>query len=63
LALSDYLKYRDQAYQQVLAAGNKDISGKKFIELRQWLYNIGEALTEETPDFARIWDELSSEVD
>lgn len=62
-ALSTYLKYRDQAYQQVYAAGNKDISAKKFVELRQWLYNIGAALVEETPDFARVWDELSSEVD
>ena len=62
-ALSSYLKYRDEAYQQVFAAGNRDISAKKFTELRQWLYNIGTALVEETPDFARVWDELSSEVD
>jgi len=62
-ALTSYLKYRDEAYQQVYAAGNKDISAKKFTELRQWLYNIGTALVEETPDFARVWDELSSEVD
>lgn len=62
-ATRDYLKYRDQAYEQVYASGNQSISAKKFTELRQWLYNIGTALVEETPDFARVWDELSSEVD
>jgi hypothetical protein len=62
-AVGTYLKYREQAYQDVYSAGNKDISAKKFTELRQWLYNIGTALVEETPDFARVWDELSSEVD
>ena len=62
-AVRTYLQYRDQAYQQVFAEGNKSLEGKKFTELRSWLYNIGETISQQYPNFSRVWDELSSEVD
>ncbi len=62
-AVRTYLQYRDQAYQQVFAEGNRSLEGKKFTELRSWLYNIGETISQQYPNFSRVWDELSSEVD
>lgn len=66
-AVKEYFKYRDQAIAQYVAAGGRESGfgqAKQTLELRQWLFNIGNALAETYPDFQRVWDrELSSEVD
>jgi hypothetical protein len=66
-AAKEYLGYRDKAIAQYVAAGGKEggfATSKSAIELRQWLFNIGTALSEAVPDFQRVWDrELASEVD
>ena len=66
-AAREYLNYRDQAIAQYVAAGGKEggfATAKQAAELRQWLFNIGVALSDAVPDFQRVWDrELASEVD
>jgi hypothetical protein len=66
-AAKEYLGYRDKAIAQYVAAGGKEggfATSKSATELRQWLFNIGTALSEAVPDFQRVWDrELASEVD
>jgi hypothetical protein len=50
-----------------VASGGKEggfDTAKKAEPLRDYLVSIGQALIQQNPDFARIWDrELSSEVD
>jgi hypothetical protein len=66
-AVKEYLGYRDQAIADYVAAGGKEggfATAKQAADLRQWLFNIGTALSEAVPDFQRVWDrELASEVD
>ena len=66
-SVASYLDYRDKAVQQYIAAGGKEggfDTAKKAEPLRDYLVSIGQALIQQNPDFARIWDrELSSEVD
>jgi hypothetical protein len=66
-SVATYLDYRDKAVQQYIAAGGKEggfDTAKKAKPLRDYLVSIGQALIQQNPDFARIWDrELSSEVD
>jgi hypothetical protein len=66
-SVATYLDYRDKAVQQYVAAGGKEggfDTAKKAEPLRDYLVSIGQALIQQNPDFARIWDrELSSEVD
>jgi hypothetical protein len=66
-SISTYLDYRDKAVQQYVASGGKEggfDTAKKAEPLRDYLVSIGQALIQQNPDFARIWDrELSSEVD
>jgi len=66
-AVAEYLRYRDQAIAKYVAAGGKPsgfATAKAAAPLRQWLFNIGDALGEAEPDFQRVWDrELASEVD
>ena len=66
-AVSEYLGYRDKAIAEYVAAGGKEggfATAKQAAELRQWLFNIGTALSEAVPEFQRVWDrELASEVD
>jgi hypothetical protein len=66
-AVGEYLRYRDQAIAKYVAAGGKPggfATAKAAAPLRQWLFNIGDALGQAEPDFQRVWDrELSSEVD
>jgi hypothetical protein len=66
-SISTYLDYRDKAVQQYVSAGGKEggfDTSKKAEPLRDYLVSIGQALIQQNPDFARVWDrELSSEVD
>jgi hypothetical protein len=66
-SVATYLDYRDKAVQQYVASGGKEggfDTAKKAEPLRDYLVSIGQALIQQNPDFARIWDrELSSEVD
>jgi hypothetical protein len=66
-SIATYLDYRDKAVQQYVASGGKEggfDTAKKAEPLRDYLVSIGQALIQQNPDFARIWDrELSSEVD
>jgi len=66
-SVATYLDYRDKAVQQYVASGGKEggfDTSKKAEPLRDYLVSIGQALIQQNPDFARIWDrELSSEVD
>jgi hypothetical protein len=66
-AAAEYLRYRDQAIAEYVAAGGKEggfATAKQAADLRQWLFNIGNALSEAVPEFQRVWDrELASEVD
>jgi hypothetical protein len=66
-SVATYLDYRDKAVQQYVSAGGKEggfDTAKKAEPLRDYLVSIGQALIQQNPDFARIWDrELSSEVD
>jgi hypothetical protein len=66
-SIATYLDYRDKAVQQYVAGGGKEggfDTAKKAEPLRDYLVSIGQALIQQNPDFARIWDrELSSEVD
>jgi hypothetical protein len=66
-AVREYLKFRDQAVAQYVAAGGREsgfAQAKGTLELRQWLFNIGTGLADAYPDFQRVWErELSSEVD
>lgn len=66
-SISTYLDYRDKAVQQYVSAGGAEggfDTAKKAEPLRDYLVSIGQALIQQNPDFARIWDrELSSEVD
>jgi len=62
--LSQYLSYRDKALAQAEASGLKSLESKAAEPLRDWLSSIGQALSQEVPEFARIYDrELSYEVD
>jgi len=46
------------------ASGLKSLESKAAEPLRDWLSSIGQALSQEVPEFARIYDrELSYEVD
>lgn len=63
-ALSQYLNYRDQALARAEQAGYKSLDSKAAQPLRDWLSSIAFALSQEAPEFARIYDrELSYEVD
>jgi hypothetical protein len=66
-AVREYLEYRTKAVDSYVKSGGKPggfATAKSAADLRQWLFNIGTALSEVEPDFQRVWDrELSSEVD
>jgi hypothetical protein len=66
-ALATYLQYRDQTIATYVASGGQPSglgTAKAAESLRDYLSSIGQALIEQTPDFARIWErELQSEVD
>lgn len=63
-ALGQYLAYRDKAVLQAEAAGYKSLGSDAAQPLRDWLSSIAFALSQEVPEFARIYDrELSYEVD
>ena len=66
-SIATYLDYRDKAVQQYVSAGGQEggfDTAKKAEPLRDYLVSIGQALIQQNPDFARVWDrELSSEVD
>jgi hypothetical protein len=62
-ALSQYLAYRDKAIAQAEASGYKSLNSKAAEPLRDWLSSIAVGLSQEVPEFARIYDrELSYEV-
>ena len=66
-ATAQYLAYRDKAiarYVQGGGAAGGFGQAKAAEPLRNWLWSVGQSLTSEVPEFARIWDRLlSSEVE
>ena len=66
-SIATYLDYRERTVQQYVSEGGTEggfATAKKAEPLRDYLVSIGQALIQQNPDFARIWDrELSSEVD
>jgi hypothetical protein len=66
-ALAQYLDARDKAVEQYVQSGGAAggfASALAAAPLRDWLANIGLALKEDTPEFARIYDRiLSNEVE
>jgi hypothetical protein len=61
IATKQYLEAREKAIQQYVAGGGS-ASGFGIAQatapLRDWLSNIGKALKQETPEFARLYDRL-----
>jgi hypothetical protein len=66
-SIATYLDYRERTVQRYVSEGGQRggfATAKKAEPLRDYLVSIGQALIQQNPDFARIWDrELSSEVD
>lgn len=62
-AVKSYLEARDQASAAAKSAGLSATgfqSAKKMASTRAWLRQIGEALSQETPEFATVWEQVFS---
>lgn len=63
----EYLRLRDEAYNELQATEGvtfKATKNYRAVELKTFLYNYGEQLAVENPDFSRLWQrELSAEVE
>jgi hypothetical protein len=63
-AVKEYLDARDQALAKAAAAGYSSFQSPKTQPLKDWLASIAESLVQQTPEFARIYeDKLAAEVD
>jgi hypothetical protein len=63
-AVKEYLDARDQAYANAAAAGYSGFQSPKTQPLKDWLASIAATLVQQTPEFARIFeDKLAAEVD
>ena len=63
-AVKEYLDARDQAYANAAAAGYSSFQSPKTQPLKDWLASIAATLVQQTPEFARIFeDKLAAEVD
>jgi hypothetical protein len=63
-AVKEYLAARDKAYANAAAGGLKSLESPRAQPLRDWLGSIGQAITQKTPEFARIFEDLlAAEVD
>jgi hypothetical protein len=61
IATKQYLEAREKAIQQYVANGGSESGfgiAQATAPLRDWLSNIGKALKQETPEFARLYDRL-----
>jgi hypothetical protein len=61
IATKQYLESREKAIKQYVAAGGAEsgfATAQATSPLRDWLANIGKALKQETPEFARLYDRL-----
>ena len=61
IATKQYLEAREKAIQQYVAGGGSAggfATAQATAPLRDWLANIGKALKQETPEFARLYDRL-----
>lgn len=60
-ALDKYFTARDQAIEAAGGAGRTTLAtAKKTAYLRDWLRQVGGALSEDYPQFSRVWDEVLS---
>ena len=59
-ALKQYLDARKKAIASAVAGGYASLESNAAAPLRDWLANIGVALKQETPEFARIYERLLS---
>jgi hypothetical protein len=63
-AVTQYLDARDQALANAAAAGFSSFQSPKTQPLKDWLASIAATLVQQTPEFARIFeDKLAAEVD
>lgn len=63
-ATKQYLDARDQALAKAAEAGYKGFQSPKTQPLKDWLASIAATLVQQTPEFARIFeDKLAAEVD
>lgn len=63
-ALKTYFGYRDEAIKVAQDMGLAGLSGKKAAELRNILRQVGNDLSDSTPEFERLWEQvLFDEVD
>jgi hypothetical protein len=63
-AVKEYLDARDQALANAAAAGFSSFQSPKTQPLKDWLASIAATLVQQTPEFARIFeDKLAAEVD
>ena len=63
-ALNEYLGARDKALANAAQAGLKSLDSPRAQPLRDWLGSIGQAITQKTPEFSRIFEDLlAAEVD
>ena len=63
-AVKQYLDARDQALANAAAAGYSSFQSPKTQPLKDWLASIAATLVQQTPEFARIFeDKLAAEVD
>jgi hypothetical protein len=63
-AVKEYLDARDQALANAAAAGYSSFQSPKTQPLKDWLASIAATLVQQTPEFARIFeDKLAAEVD
>ena len=63
-AVTQYLDARDQALANAAAAGFSTFQSPKTQPLKDWLTSIAATLVQQTPEFARIYeDKLAAEVD
>lgn len=57
-AVRQYLDARDKALASAAQGGYKSLQSNAAAPVRDWLAGIGRALSDETPEFARIYDRL-----
>ena len=63
-AVKEYLDARDQALAKAAEAGYSSFQSPKTQPLKDWLASIAATLVQQTPEFARIFeDKLAAEVD
>jgi hypothetical protein len=63
-AVQEYLNARDKALAKAGSANLKSLDSVKAQPLRDWLSSIAQVLVQQTPEFARIFeDKLAAEVD